>query len=285
MAQINHTIEEAPELAALSGPAVASGDLPIGIRPMVDAGVHFGHQTKRWNPKMRPYIYGARNGVHILDLDQTAQLFKSAYEFVADRVARGGEILFVGTKRQAAETVGDEAQRAGQFFVTGRWLGGTLTNYATVKVGIDRLRELDRIDAENGFSNYVKKEALGLRREQEKLDKFLGGIKAMRGLPSVMVIIDPAHEHIAVKEGRKLNIPIVALTDSNCDPDLIDYVIPGNDDAIRSIKLITSRLADACIEGAQRGREGAQHEAAVASGTDANTQVQVQRARRRPQGR
>ncbi len=273
-------VQEAPELARLGSPAeVASGDLPIGLRALIDAGVHFGHQTKRWNPKMRPFIYGARNGIHIIDLDQTAQLFKRAYQFVSDAVGRGGHVLFVGTKRQAAEVVQEEATRAGQFFVTGRWLGGTLTNFRTVKTGIERLRDLERMDEDGSLDLLAKKEALGLRRERAKLDKYLGGIKMMNALPSVMFIIDPHHEHIAVREGRKLRIPIVALTDTNCDPDLVDLVVPGNDDAIRSIKLVTSRVADACIEGGQRRREMAQAEyGSVASGE--GVQVEFSRGRR-----
>ena len=258
MANANHEIQEAPELAALGTPDVASGDLPIGLRALIDAGVHFGHQTKRWNPKMRPYIYGARNGIHIVDLDQTAQLFKKAFQFVSDAVARGGHVLFVGTKRQAADVIYEEATRADQFYVTGRWLGGTLTNFKTVKQGIERLRDLDRMAEDGTFANLSKKEALTLTREQDKLEKYLGGIKLLNAVPSVIFVVDPNHEHIAVKEGRKLHIPIVALTDTNCDPDLVDFIIPGNDDAIRSIKLITSRIADACIEGQQRRREMAQ---------------------------
>jgi small subunit ribosomal protein S2 len=234
---------------------VASGDLPIGLRALIDAGVHFGHQTKRWNPKMRPYIYGARNGIHIIDLDQTAELFKRAYEFVSDAVARGGHVLFVGTKRQAAEVIVEEATRSGQFHVTGRWLGGTLTNFRTVKTGIERLRNLERMIEDGSIGAFTKKEALELDRERARLEKFLGGIKMMNALPSAIFVVDPNHEHIAVSEGRKLGIPIVALTDTNCDPDLIDYIIPGNDDAIRSIKLITGRIADACIEGQHRRRE------------------------------
>ena len=238
-----------------SRPDVASGELPIGLRALIDAGVHFGHQTKRWNPKMRPYIYGARNGIHIVDLDQTAVLFRRAFDFVTEAVGRGGHVLFVGTKRQASDVIVEEAARANQFYVTGRWLGGTLTNFATVKKGIDRLRELDRQDADGTLDLLSKKEALGLRRERERLEKYLGGIKHMDGLPSALFVIDPNNEHIAVKEGRKLNIPIIALTDTNCNPDLVDFVIPGNDDAIRSIKLVASRIADACIEGSQSRRE------------------------------
>ncbi len=236
---MTETITESPELAALGTADVASGDLPIGLRALIDAGVHFGHQTKRWNPQMRSYIYGARNGIHIIDLDQTAQLFKRAFHFVSDAVARGGHVLFVGTKRQAADVIHEEAVRAGQFFITGRWLGGTLTNFRTVKVGIERLRELERMDEDGTLDALPKKEALSLRREMEKLDKFHGGIKLMNALPSAIFVVDPNHEHIAVSEGRKLHIPIVALTDTNCDPNLVDFIVPGNDDAIRSIKLIT----------------------------------------------
>lgn len=278
-----HQIQEAPELAALGSPDVASGDLPIGLRALIDAGVHFGHQTKRWNPRMRPYIYGARNGIHIIDLDQTAQLFKRAYSFVSDAVARGGHVLFVGTKRQAADVVQEEAVRAGQFFVTGRWLGGTLTNFKTMKVGIDRLRDLERQDEDGTLDLLTKKEALSLRRERTRLDKFLGGIKMLNAIPAVIFVIDPHAEHIAVSEGRKLHIPIVALTDTNCDPDLVDFIIPGNDDAIRAIKLVTSRIADACLEGQNKRRDfaGAGGQAAAGEGV----QVEFSRARRGRRGR
>jgi len=243
--------------------------------------VHFGHQTKRWNPRMRPYIYGARNGIHIIDLDQTAELFKRAYSFVADTVGRGGHVLFVGTKRQAAEVVREEAERAGQYFATGRWLGGTLTNYRTMKNGIDRLRAIEQQIEDGTIDSLRKKEALSIRREGDKLEKYLGGIKMMNGLPSALFIIDPNNEHIAVNEARKLHIPIVALTDTNCDPDLIDFVIPGNDDAIRSIKLIASRVADACIEGSQQRRDFLQHDGAQAPGEAPGEGVQVEFARRR----
>ena len=284
MPAVEHTVQEAPELAALGDPArVASGDLPIGLKALVEAGVHFGHHTSRWNPKMRPYIYGARGGIHIIDLDKTAQLFKRAYHFVVEQVARGGHVLFVGTKRQAAEIVEEEASRAGQFYVTGRWLGGTLTNFRTVKRGIDRLRELEEMEQSGEMERLSKKDALRLQREKEKLQKFHGGIKMMNGLPAVLFVVDPTHEHIAVREGRKLHIPVVALVDTNGDPDLIDYPIPGNDDAIRSIKLITSRIADACLEGQQRRRQrdaGEFEEAAQPTDGEA-APVEVQRVRRR----
>ncbi|MFW2388480.1 MAG: 30S ribosomal protein S2 [Polyangiales bacterium] len=287
MAESTHEIQEAPELAALGSPDVASGDLPIGLRALIDAGVHFGHQTKRWNPRMRPYIYGARNGIHIIDLDQTAELFKRAYGFITDTVSRGGHVLFVGTKRQAAEIVREEAERANQYYVTGRWLGGTLTNFRTMKSGIDRLRSIEQQVEDGSIDTLRKKEALSIRREGEKLEKYLGGIKMMGGLPSVLFVIDPHNEHIAINEARKLHIPIVALTDTNCDPDLIDFVIPGNDDAIRSIKLITSRVADACIEGGQSRRDFLQHDGAQAP-DGGGEGVQVEFARKRgaaPEGK
>ena len=228
--------------------------MPLSLHALIDAGVHFGHQTKRWNPKMRPYIYGARNGIHIINLDHTAQLFNRAYRFVVETVARGGHVLFVGTKRQAADVIAEEAVRAGQFYITGRWLGGTLTNFRTVKTGIERLRDLERQEEDGSMNMLLKKEALSLRREREKLDKYLGGIKMMESVPAAIFVVDPHAEHIAVKEGMRLRIPIIALTDTNCDPDPIDFIIPGNDDAIRSIRLVTSRIADACVEGSQRRR-------------------------------
>ena len=243
------------ETAMVLGNEVASGNMPIGVQHFIKAGCHFGHQTKRWNPRMRPFIYGARNGIHIIDLDQTAQLFRRAYNFVLEAVGRGGHVLFVGTKRQAQDIIQEEAARAGQFFVNDRWLGGTLTNFRTIKTGIERLRTLERMVEDGTMDSLSKKEALMLSREREKLEKFLGGIKAMNGLPAAIFVVDPHHEHIAVREGRRLNIPIVAITDTNCDPDQIDFVIPANDDAIRSVKLITSRIADAAIEGTQRRRE------------------------------
>jgi small subunit ribosomal protein S2 len=243
------------ETAQALGSDVAIGNLPIGVQHFIKAGCHFGHQTKRWNPKMRPFIYGARNGIHIIDLDQTAQLFRRAYNFVVEAVGRGGHVLFVGTKRQAQDIVQEEAARAGQFFVNDRWLGGTLTNFRTIKTGIERLRTLERMIEDGTMATLTKKEALMLDREREKLEKFLGGIKMMNGVPAVMFVVDPHHEHIAIREARRLNIPIVAITDTNCDPDLVDFVIPANDDAIRSVKLITSRIADAAMEGVQRRRE------------------------------
>src|SRR6516162_3764793 len=231
------------------------GDLPLPLRSLLDAGVHFGHQTKRWNPKMRPFIYGARNGIHIIDLDQTTRLFKRAYDFVVDAVGRGGHVLFVGTKRQAQDIVIEEARRSGMYFVTNRWLGGTLTNFRTSKQGLDRLRTLERMKEDGTYEQLLKKEVSKLEKERERLEKYLGGLKGMGAVPHAVFVIDPHQEAIAVSEARKLGVPVVAITDTNCDPDLIDFVIPGNDDAIRSIKLITSRVADACIEGSQRRKD------------------------------
>jgi small subunit ribosomal protein S2 len=228
---------------------------PLSVRDLFEAGTHFGHQTKRWNPKMRPYIYGARSGIHIIDLDQTSRLFKRAFDFLADTVARGGHVLFVGTKRQAADIVAEEARRAGQFFVTNRWLGGTLTNFRTIKGGLERLRTLERMKEDGTYLQLPKKETVKLEKERLRLEKYIGGLKGMGSLPSAVFIIDPAQELISVSEARRLHIPIVAITDTNCDPDSVDYLIPGNDDAIRSVRLIASAAADACIYGAARRRD------------------------------
>ncbi|MEJ7733191.1 MAG: 30S ribosomal protein S2 [Polyangiaceae bacterium] len=238
----------------------APGEFPLPLRSLLDAGVHFGHQTKRWNPKMRPFIYGARNGIHIIDLDQTTRLFKRAYDFVVDAVGRGGHVLFVGTKRQAQDIVQEEARRAGMYFVTNRWLGGTLTNFRTIKQGLDRLRTIERMKEDGTFTQILKKEVSRLEKERERLEKYLGGLKAMGNVPHAVFVIDPHQEVIAVSEARKLGVPVVAITDTNCDPDLVDYVIPGNDDAIRSIKLICGRIADACVEGAQRRKDNIERE-------------------------
>ena len=231
------------------------GDYPLPLRTLLDAGVHFGHQTKRWNPKMRPFIYGARNGIHIIDLDQTTRLFKKAYDFIVEAVGRGGGVLFVGTKRQAQDIVIEEARRSGMYFVTNRWLGGTLTNFRTIKQGLDRLRTLERMKEDGTYEQLLKKEVSKLEKERERLEKYLGGLKGMGNVPAAIFVIDPHQESIAISEARKLGVPVVAITDTNCDPDLVDFVIPGNDDAIRSIKLITSRVADACVEGAQRRKD------------------------------
>jgi small subunit ribosomal protein S2 len=227
----------------------------LPLRSLLDAGVHFGHQTKRWNPKMRPFIYGARNGIHIIDLDQTERLFGRAFGFVAETVGRGGHILMVGTKRQAQEIVQEEASRSGSFFVVNRWLGGTLTNFRTIKTGLERMRQLERMKEDGTYQSMTKKEVSRLEKERERFEKYLGGLKNMGSLPSALFVIDPAMEIIAVNEANKIGIPVIAITDTNCDPDRVDFIIPGNDDAIRSIKLITARIADAVVEGSQRRKE------------------------------
>jgi small subunit ribosomal protein S2 len=232
-------------------------ETPITMRQLLEAGVHFGHQTKRWNPKMKPYIFGSRNGIHIIDLQHTVRLFNRAFNFIVNTVSSGGSLLFVGTKKQAQEVMQQEALRGGQFHVTNRWLGGTLTNFRTVKGSIDRLRALEKMAEDGTFERLSKKEVLMKMRERDKLEKALGGIKNMQGLPSAIYVIDAKKEHIAISEARKLEIPVIAIADTNADPDVIDYVIPGNDDAIRAIKLFTAKIADACVVGARLGRERA----------------------------
>jgi small subunit ribosomal protein S2 len=232
-------------------------DAPLTMREMMEAGVHYGHQTKRWNPKMKPFIYGARNGVHIIDLQYSVKAFRRAFDFLVNTVASGKPVLFVGTKKQAQDVIREEAGRSNQFFVTNRWLGGTLTNFNTVKGSIERLQGIERMGTDGTFDRLTKKEVIHLTREQEKLEKALGGIKSMGELPGAVFIIDVVKEHIAVSEARKLEIPIVAVVDTNCDPDVIDYAVPGNDDAIRSIKLFASKVADACVLGSRLSRERA----------------------------
>jgi small subunit ribosomal protein S2 len=231
---------------------------PLNVRELFEAGVHFGHQTRRWNPKMRSYLYGSRNGTHIIDLDQTVQLFRRAFNFTADVVARGGHILCVGTKRQAQDIVREEAQRSSQYYVVNRWLGGTLTNFRTIKGGLERLKALERMSEDGTYQSLSKKEISLLEKERLRFEKYIGGVKGMGSLPQALFIVDPSQETIAVAEGRKLQIPIIAIVDSNCDPSVIDYPIPGNDDAIRSIRLITSALADASLLGMSRRREAPQ---------------------------
>lgn len=223
----------------------------ITMKQLLEAGVHFGHQTRRWNPKMDTYIYMERNGIYIIDLQQTVKKFDEAYNFVKDVVADGKGVLFVGTKKQAQETIKDEANRCGMYFVNQRWLGGMLTNYKTIKKRINRLKELEKMEEAGTIDLLTKKEAAHLRNEAERLERFLGGIKNMEKLPGAVFIVDPRKEKIAVAEARKLNIPIVAIVDTNCDPDEIDYVIPGNDDAIRAVKLISAKIADAVLESRQ----------------------------------
>jgi len=221
----------------------------LTMREMLEAGVHFGHQTNRWNPKMKPYIFGARNGIYIVDLQKTVPLFSKAYRFLTDTVAKGDKILFVGTKKQAQDVIREEAVRGEQFFVNNRWLGGTLTNYRTIKGSIERLRTIEKMETDGTFQKLPKKEVMHLTRERQKLEKNLGGIKDMAKLPGALFVIDTKKEHIAVFEARKLGIPVVAVVDTNCDPDEVDYIIPGNDDAIRSIRIFVQKAADACAEG------------------------------------
>jgi small subunit ribosomal protein S2 len=226
------------------------------MKELLEAGVHFGHQTRRWNPKMKPYIFGKRNGIYIIDLQKTLKLFEQVVQFVGDLAAQGKRILFVGTKRQAQEAIAEEARRCGEFFVTNRWLGGTLTNFVTLRASIERLKEIEaRLGDEN--SPLTKKEKLRLEREREKMVKNLEGIRDMEELPDALFIVDPKKESIAVSEANKLGIPVIGIVDTNCDPELIDYIIPGNDDAIRAIRLFASRVADAYNEGAGHASEGA----------------------------
>jgi len=258
----------------------------VTMKNLLEAGVHFGHQTSRWNPKMKPYIFGARNGIYIIDLQQTVKMFRDAYNFVRDRTGDGGQILFVGTKSQAQDGIREEAERCGAFYVNTRWLGGTLTNFQTIKQSIDRLKKLEEMLEDEHVENALtKKELLGLRRERDKLLMSLGGIKNMRKLPDMLFVIDPKKEEIAVKEANKLGIPVVAIVDTNCDPDLIDYKVPGNDDAIRAIRLFCAAVAEAVIEGRnlyeerQRGAgvdvDGANGAAGMAQGDEAEAMVEV----------
>ena len=221
----------------------------IKIRELLEAGVHFGHQTKRWNPKMKKYIFGARNGIYIIDLQQTVKLFREAHDFIKGVAANGQDVLFVGTKKQASEAIYDEANRAEQFYVQNRWLGGMLTNFQTIKNNITRFHFLKSIEDDGSLENYPKKEQSKMLKDKDKLEFAIGGISEMKRLPGAIFVIDPRNESIAVQEGKRLGIPIIAIVDTNCDPDDIDFVIPGNDDAIRAIRLFVSRIADACIEG------------------------------------
>ncbi len=247
------SIAEAPADMSMEQAIAQTDPSVLSMRDLLEAGVHFGHQTKRWNPKMRPYIYGARNGIHIVNLAETVRHFYQAYHFVSAVASRGEPILFVGTKKQAQEIIAEEATRARQFFVTHRWLGGMLTNWRTIRGSIDRLKAIEKMREDDTYSRLTKKEALTKEREREKLERNLGGIKNMPALPGAMIVVDPKRERIAVQEARRLGIPVVAVVDTNCDPEAVDYVIPGNDDAIRAIRLFTGRLADACLDG-QAGR-------------------------------
>lgn len=223
----------------------------ISMKQLLEAGVHFGHQTRRWNPKMAEYIFTERNGIYIIDLQKTVKKIEEAYYFVREVAMNGQGILFVGTKKQAQDSIKEEAERAGQFYVNARWLGGMLTNFKTIKGRINRLRELTKMEEEGVFDVLPKKEVIKLKGEMEKLEKYLGGIKNMNDLPGALFVVDPRKERIAILEARRLGIPVVAIVDTNCDPDEVDYVIPGNDDAIRAVKLISAKIADAIIEGRQ----------------------------------
>jgi small subunit ribosomal protein S2 len=237
--------------------AEATAQNPISMRALLEAGVHFGHNTGRWNPKMKQYIFGARNGIHIIDLQHTVKLFRQAFQAVVDTTGRGESILFVGTKKQAQDVIVEEATRSNQHYVTQRWLGGTLTNFRTVKGSLERLRGLEKMEEDGTLFALTKREQVMIKRDRDKLMKSLGGIKGLSKVPGMLFVIDPHKEHIAVDEARKLEIPVVAITDTNCDPDQIDFVIPGNDDAIRAIKLFAAKIADAAILGAKIWKENA----------------------------
>ena len=223
----------------------------ISMKQLLEAGVHFGHQTRRWNPKMAKYIFTERNGIYIIDLQKTVKKVDEAYNFLRGIAEEGKSVLFVGTKKQAQDAVKEEALRANMFYVNERWLGGMMTNFQTIQKRVNRLKELETMEADGTFDVLTKKEVLGLRHEMGRLEKYLGGIKEMNKLPGALFVVDPRKERLAVAEARKLNIPIVAIVDTNCDPDEIDYVIPGNDDAIRAVRLLTGRMADAVLEGRQ----------------------------------
>ena len=228
----------------------------VSMKQLLEAGVHFGHQTSRWNPKMKPYIFGARNGIYIIDLQQTVKMFRDAYTFIRDVVADGGTLMFVGTKKQAQDAIREEAERCGHLYVNNRWLGGMLTNFQTIKASIDRLKKVEEILEDPKMAEALtKKEMLGIRRERDKLMAAMGGIKNMKRLPDALFVIDPKKEEIAVAEANRLSIPVVAVVDTNCDPDVIDWKIPGNDDAIRAIRLFTAAIADAVLEGKQLAEE------------------------------
>ncbi len=227
----------------------------VTMKELLEAGVHFGHQTRRWNPKMAPYIFGARNGIHIIDLQKTVQFFKTAYNFVVERVADGGLVLFVGTKKQAQDAIAEEAKRCGMFYVNHRWLGGMLTNFLTISRSIARLKEFETMKEDGTLRRFPKKEILMMEKKAAKLERSLGGIKNMGRLPDIVYVVDPRKEDIAVLEARKVHVPLVSIVDSNCDPTEIDYPIPGNDDAIRAIRLLTSRVADAVLEGKKLAEE------------------------------
>lgn len=246
----------------------------VSVKEMLQAGLHFGHQTRRWNPKMKPYIFGPRNGIYIINLDLTKRLFDKACDFITREIAAGGTVLFVGTKRQAQMIIREEAQRTGMHYVDHRWLGGMLTNFQTIRKSIDRLKSIESMQADGSINRFPKKEILLMEKERVKLERNVGGIKEMRNLPTVMFVIDPKKEAIAVKEAQKLGIKVVAVADTNCDPDGLDYVIPGNDDAIRSIRLLSHHVAEAVLAGkASRDGDDASEEAIAAAMADAGSEM------------
>ncbi len=246
------------------------------VKEMLQAGLHFGHQTRRWNPKMKPYIYGPRNGIYIINLDLTKRMFDKACDYISKEVAKGGSVLFVGTKRQAQAIINEEAKRCEMYYVDHRWLGGMLTNFQTIKKSVDRLKSIESMQEDGSINRFPKKEILLMEKERVKLERNVGGIKDMRGLPSVVFIVDPKKESIAVNEARKLHIPVIAITDTNCDPDGIDYLIPGNDDAIRSIRLISNYVAEAVLRGtaAKDGEDASEEAIAAAVGETGQTAEQ-----------
>ena len=248
----------------------------VSMKSLLEAGVHFGHQTRRWNPKMKKYIFTERNGIYIIDLQKTVGKIEEAYDFVRETAQNGGQVLFVGTKKQAQDAIEKEAKRCGEFYINQRWLGGLLTNYQTIKKRIARLKDLEEMETDGRFDVLPKKEVIGLRHERERLEKFLGGIKDMNGLPDVMYVVDPKKENIAVKEARELGIPIVGILDTNCDPDELDFPIPGNDDAIRAVKLITETMANAVLEGKQGAQDHAEEEAEAAEAPEASEETENQ---------
>ena len=245
----------------------------ISMKQLLEAGVHFGHQTRRWNPKMKKYIFTERNGIYIIDLQKTVKLVDAAYDYMKNVAEEGGVALFVGTKKQAQEAIKEEAIRSGQYYVNHRWLGGTLTNWETIQKRVARLKQINKMEEDGTFAVLPKKEVVGLNKERERLEKFLGGIADMPRIPDVMYVVDPRKERIAIQEARKLNIPIVAMVDTNCDPDEIDVVIPSNDDAIRAVKLITAKMADAFIEGNQ-GEDQVAEEDFAAEATENATSIE-----------
>ncbi|HET98361.1 MAG TPA: 30S ribosomal protein S2 [Desulfurivibrio alkaliphilus] len=262
---------------------MSQAELPkINMREMLEAGLHFGHQTRRWNPKMKPYIFGARNGIYIINLDKTLPLFSKACEFMAKTAAQGGSVLFVGTKRQAQEIIREEATRCGMHFVDHRWLGGMLTNHQTIKKSVDRLKNYTTMQEDGTINRYKKKEILMIQKETLKLERNIGGIKEMKSLPAAIFVVDPKRENIAVEEANRLGIPVVAIADTNCDPSGIDYLIPGNDDAIKSIRLVASRMADSVLAGkeshamAQQAATDKADEVVIAAGAPAEEEEQIQ---------